>query len=408
MRYERTLSTTVVFDLFQKTSRILSVKRGTILVNQNADGTFDSRWENNTILHECVHWMLHRYAYYLHKVSNPQMTAIACRRTSAKNRNREWTSFDRMEWQANALAPRILMPAWSTHFLADNYLRRMAKLPARLGIQRTAENLSTHFQASKSLTRIRLAELGYKDAEQLYPAPTQFDVELPDAMHEYRRNEQFRSALQAGVFAYVDNRFCIRNSRYIARDDAGELRLTPYARSHPSECCLSFAHMQYRNTAFDGGMYRTNRIETKYVESVSSDNTARNLTEMRKHITQIAAIQRKLPSSFEDTLYAHMERLNLSVEELSERSGVSERTIKRCRSNCEHAPSKQTVVALCIGLRLPSVLSRDLLSKSGICFRNGEEDIAYQMIIDSMTVYDIYQCNETLQSLGVRTLSKQE
>ena len=86
-----------------------------------------------------------------------------------------------MEWQANALAPRILMPEWSTRMLTDQWLRRMEKLSPKYRMDRIVEKLSSHFEVSRSLARIRLIELGYPDAELGYTAPTQFEISYPDA-----------------------------------------------------------------------------------------------------------------------------------------------------------------------------------------------------------------------------------
>jgi hypothetical protein len=103
--------------------------------------------------------MLHRQAYQLQKANDPKLTSIACRRSSALGRSREWTPQERMEWQANALAPRILMPEWSTRMLTDHWLRRMEKLSPKYRMDRIVEKLSCHFEVSRSLARIRLIEL---------------------------------------------------------------------------------------------------------------------------------------------------------------------------------------------------------------------------------------------------------
>lgn len=64
-----------------------------------------------------------------------------------------------------------------------------------------------------------------------------------------------------------------------------------------------------------------------------------------------------LPYDFGDALKLLMEEREITVEQLAETSGLSEKTISRLRSG-ENKPSLPTVIAICIGLSLRSVHSR--------------------------------------------------
>lgn len=64
---------------------------------------------NNTIVHECVHWDQHRKAFELERLYNNSLTRIKCQVVGGiKDNSRDAT--DWMEWQANALTPKIQMP----------------------------------------------------------------------------------------------------------------------------------------------------------------------------------------------------------------------------------------------------------------------------------------------------------
>lgn len=64
---------------------------------------------NNTIVHECVHWELHRLAFELERLYDDNLTAIRCKVIGGiEGADKQSTNW--MEWQANALAPRIQMP----------------------------------------------------------------------------------------------------------------------------------------------------------------------------------------------------------------------------------------------------------------------------------------------------------
>ena len=59
-----------------------------------------------------------------------------------------------------------------------------------------------------------------------------------------------------------------------------------------------------------------------------------------------------LPASVGGTLKAHMERLDVTIEDLESLSGVSERTIKNIRSNNCPRLEMRYFIAICIGPKL--------------------------------------------------------
>ena len=394
-------STTAVQDVPGGMNRILSVGRGTILVNQHPEGRYDTRVYNNTIVHECVHWMLHRQAYQLQKANDPQLTSIACRRSSPLKRSREWTPQERMEWQANALAPRILMPEWSTRMLTDQWLRRMEKLDPKYRMDRIVEKLSCHYEVSRSLARIRLIELGYPDAELGFTAPTQYEISYTDATQEFAQNQQFRDVLATGTYAYVDNRFCLRKSRYINRAEDGVLHLTEYAKAHPAECCIGF-EVQRRARWANDGMFRERRKTVLFAEA------ATEVQHLAKTTQDVSRVLQSLPFSFGATLEAHMQRKGVTQEQLAESSLLAVRSIRTYRGTEYPYISLPRVIALCIGLKLHPVLANDLIKKAGCCFTMSEEHVAYQILLASMTHGSIYECNEYLRAVGLPSLGKEE
>ena len=68
---------------------------------------------NNTIIHECVHWDKHYKFFELQKLINPELTSISCAVVEEYKKGAGGLSEDLawMEWQANAIAPKILIPA---------------------------------------------------------------------------------------------------------------------------------------------------------------------------------------------------------------------------------------------------------------------------------------------------------
>lgn len=395
---------TIVKDTSTGLAAIKQVKSGTILVNEAPFGETDPHILNNTILHECVHWLLHRPAFQLAKVWNREYTATACRKLKIDGSAHKWTSLERMEWQANSIAPRLLMPDWVTKFIANEWLMRYEKLPSNLRIERTIDQLCRFFDVSRQMAKIRMKELGFEGAEGAfaYYETRRHNIGFDNAVREVSRNPLFWKAIASGFYTYVENCFVIRDSKYIYRDQDGFLRLTTYAKSHMDECCLSFV-FQRSNQSMPYGMFRR-RLEDE-VFIAGSELSAEQFERSTK---AIASISRSLPNSFGETLAAHMKRKGITGEQLAENSLMSERQIRRYKNENDPFIPLQSVICLCIGLRLHPVFAFDLIRKAGFCLNDSIEHTAYKIVLTSMTTCSIRECNECLTLMGIRSLTKEE
>lgn len=395
---------TVIKDQTTGIMSIIPVTKGTIFVNTLPGKITDNRIRNNTIIHECVHWLLHRPAFLLAKLWNREYTAVACRRPAAGAVRKQWTSLDRMEWQANALAPRVLMPDWATHYIAENWLHRYNRLSPNLRMEKTIDRLSQHFDVSRQLAKIRMTELGYQDAKDAfaYYEKRQHTISFENAVQELSRNPEFRSALESGIYAYVDNCIVVRDSKYIYRADDGTLHLTAYAKSRLDECSLAFASRRI-NRGMLYGMLRYSLEDETFITG-----SALSPTSFSTHAKTLTNILNSLPSSFSETLVSHMKRKGITSEQLAENCLLSSNSISRCRRDCFPSLSMAIVVSLCIGLHLHPVLSLDMIRKAGFTFTNSYEHMVYQMLLYSMTNSSIYECNDYLRKMGLQPFGKEE
>jgi len=85
------------------------VKEGTMLIDPDVRAERNKGCENNTISHECLHWERHRQYHQFLSSIGEMSVAMRCS-TAAKAEWQNKTDEDWMEWQANGIAPRILMP----------------------------------------------------------------------------------------------------------------------------------------------------------------------------------------------------------------------------------------------------------------------------------------------------------
>lgn len=392
----------------------------------------------NTIIHECVHWDKHKKAFELQKLYNPDSCTIRCTVVEGTRADRERTPEDWMEWQANALAPRILMPfrmakAKTEEIIAQN---KQASHTGELAeiIEPVITELADYFQVSKISAKIRMIDLGYEEAigafsyidDHYIPAHAfapgtlkrnqTFVIDARDALMQYGINLELRKLLDSGKYLYIESRYCINHSKYIQINENGNPELTEYARTHSDECCLVFdvkvtqnRHYStkhytecvlYRDVAFGS----TSEPEFK---SNPQNQSVELLAQELQHLDETTAFLRSLPGSFCATLKAHMERTGVTVEKLAEDSLLTPRTIQRMRNEEDRTPKLNSVVAACIGLHLNPAFSDDMLRKAGFSPAPTSEYTAYRYLLCTCYQMDIFECNEILAEFGISPLGNE-
>ncbi|GHV40542.1 hypothetical protein FACS189490_05870 [Clostridia bacterium] len=100
-----------VFNTLSRKAVPLEVRRGTILIDPDVFFMRNIGSWNNTVIHECVHWFKHRKYHWLAGLYRSDTGYISCKVDERYARDRKkWSDWDWMEWHANGIAPRILMP----------------------------------------------------------------------------------------------------------------------------------------------------------------------------------------------------------------------------------------------------------------------------------------------------------
>ena len=249
-----------------------------------------------------------------------------------------------------------------------------------------------------------MEELGYEEAKTAFAFydKRQHTITFENATRELTRNKSFRETLASGIYAYVDNCFVIRDGKFICRDENDTLHLTSYAKAHMSECCLAFASRRI-NRAMPYGMLRYNVEDESFITG-----SGLSAAELARRSQNVSAILQGLPSSFSDTLTAHMARKGFTCEKLAEVSLLSRNSIVRYRKEAFPTISLRSAICLCIGLKLHPLLAADLIQKAGYSFNASREHTAYRMILMSMTNNSLRECNEFLSQMGIKPLGSAE
>jgi len=410
----------------------VAVTPGEIFVDPNAYFLRNLGSVNNTIVHECVHWDMHRKAFELERLYNAEATKIKCRVEGGVKNSQLGSATEFMEWQANALTPRIQMPYTQTKVKAFELIQLYRHLMNTDNIvdimEAVIDEVAAFFMVSRTAAKIRLVDLGFEEAvgtftyiDGRYVRPhgfkkgslernQTFSISFNDAVAEATLNLNLRAKIESGNYIFIDSHFVVNNLKYINVDANGVPYMTEYARLHADECCLVF-DLYIKTGSRYGKDYYTECVlcrddksdivfEARFSNGGNTE-TPGNIEMLRARNAELAEFMRNQPGSFTGTLKGLMERQRVTVETLAERCGISPKTIQRLRNDEECKTTLETLVALCVGLKLEPPASYDLIGKSRFSFIASEKHMAYRFLLDGYYTHTLPECNELLAGLGI-------
>lgn len=405
----------------------INVKRGTILVDWNANFQRNLGCYNNTIFHECVHWLLHQKAFELERLYNENLSRIRCNVVGGIEESySDATSW--MEWQANALAPKLQMPLVSFKLKASEIAKKYKNEYSYYEMMPfLIEELSVFFNTSKQATKLRLIDAGYEEARGAliyldghYVEPHNikknelaqnqtYSISAKDAAILVATNSEIRDATQKGEYQFVDNHFIKNDPKYVEKDITGITRLTRYAKAHMSECALKFdltikgsVDSQYhtecylnrdKNTPFTFGI--------EFNEDLSKEEQSKVL---QKHIADTKQLYERLPNNLSGSLKECLKWSKMKQNEIAEKTGISEKSVGKIFSG-KHMPTLNNLVLICLAMNLPPSISKYLIEKSGhrIVFVN-QDHLWFDLALNSMYTWDIEEVRTFLQEHGVANI----
>lgn len=117
----------------------------------------------------------------------------------------------------------------------------------------------------------------------------------------------------------------------------------------------------------------------------------------------------KRPGCFLDAVPRYLLPLqkerHISNQQLSEASLVRIKTIQRIRNDEDYQPTVQTVLGLCVGLKLPPPDAKMFFEKSDCKLNAMKYDgYVYECILASCSENSIFEINEMLEKSGIKPL----
>lgn len=120
----------------------------------------------------------------------------------------------------------------------------------------------------------------------------------------------------------------------------------------------------------------------------------------------IARIMQVFPRTLPDALNIVMKEYQIKTEDLAGDSDLNEKTIVRMRTKNTYKPKLPTMIQLCIGLRVPTVICLALIEVSGYRLQFYGVELAYYYILTQKIGCTLYDCNRYLKDLGYPQLGE--
>lgn len=407
------------------------VPRGTILVRVEKDGPYNLERIFFSIIHECVHWERHRKFIDLCLLLEQNATEILECPTTLADSQRLSSDNLRMEWQANNLAARILVPTITAEKIFRNLLdekqRKQPSWRAAVVMEEAIKRLAEVYRVSNETAKYRVIQLGYEQAAGVlnyvdgsYTVPISFaDGSLkagqsffaPDAVIERElNNPDLSEAFEQQCIVHVNKMLVCNHSKYVVLSDDGHYELTDYALEHADECCMVFEtkrnnkrqNVYYSDAAvlnrdFMADDFKEVMCDTRNKQNHDILKNAEQGQAIKEQLEEYLTIYKTLPSDFGGTLKAHRNRKwneikelikepnsdynNLTQEHLAERSMVSQGTVENYERGKAENVELGTVLAISATLRLHPLFTIDLVEKAGYNLFNGSLSNAFYLYL---------------------------
>lgn len=379
-----------LYDGDKAAKTVIHIMPGTVIVDPSVAFQRNLGAYNNTIVHECVHWELHKKAFALEQLYNKDASQIKCKVVGGvdgpNNDDTKW-----MEWQANALAPRIQMPLVMFKRQASAIIR---KYRDELGIFELCElmpfvieDLATFFMVSRTAAKLRMIDAGYEEAagafiyiDGHYVRPhaykkgsirhnQTYSIPAQDAAIQSIVNPKLKDA---GHYVYIDSHFVLNHPRYVYLNEDGKTLMTDYARYHVDECCLAFdltihgkVEERYHRECFlnrDKGSPIDFNIVYKGENGELDDARRKKL--LHDTVIEEARVLDGLSNNYTKAWRELLKWKGISQAELARRTKITEKTIGHI-INGETTGTLNNVVLMCLAAHFPWDISNYLIERSG-------------------------------------------
>lgn len=411
------------------------IDKGTIVINKNYDLYNVFGTENLTLVHEAVHWIKHKKSMWFDNIVNSTRVSHLSCKIDGTAEGGKLSFVDWMEWQANSLAPRILMPKeqFSMHAakLFDSYKLSFESNDTLLYVDFVIDDLSKFYGVPKNSVKIRLIDCGfqiaigaglYLDNKHILPHSFKKDFLKPRETFSIENlDASILSLLEIAKgndeiinYRLVENHLVYNSKKYILKDIFGNLKLTDYARHHMDECALVFEYgsdeiSKYQNNyvyiqdCILCNKRKDNSIVVKYRNNSFLDAAKDIIKPEASEFLDEINLKNSLPSNLKDCFSIIRKNRGITQEKAAEILQCEATTIQRIENN-EHS-TLQSFLGLCIAYECSYIVIQHLLSLSPYNLVMTDNEHQYYLIaITQLQGYSLAYINDFLISKGITPL----
>lgn len=204
----------------------------------------------------------------------------------------------------------------------------------------------------------------------------------------YSESKALACMVDSDCFAYVDNKLCVYDKKYLERDESGKLFFTEYAKAHEEECFLQFViddetgELHYITLPSSMASKSFNYYDEL---SVLSDDEKLSLGLVSEISNEMLTAINGL--DFGDALAALMDKKICSVtfRTLKSTTGLDNTTVSNMKKGVNL--NKSNVVSTCLGIHIPFRVSNRMLQLAELPIdltlpgKKGEENGIYDQIL---------------------------
>lgn len=333
-----------------------------------------------------------------------------------------------MEYQANEIASRVLLPEC---LLKKEFLGLTKSINNECELllmeEQCIRKISIKANVSKEAVKVRLLKLGYNvsglseymDGKYLKPYRSNKHLKYGESYSITFRNllilamtdSNLRELLSTNHYVFVDNHLCFKNSKYTFLKDH-KFELTNYALEHIDECCILFLYdidnkYEYVNN-YDYILCKTQtqkkKIKIRSFETI--DDIKLHPEKFGEYYNKVLNVCDSSPYNFREKLRYLRESVGMTREKLEEQSYISAQTIKEIENNNKRGYLLETIMSLCIGMKLPPEFSFDLLRSAGFNIEvyDNQKNCLYCYILRNLYDCGIDYVNEILKINNISPL----
>lgn len=357
--------------------------------------------ENITIAHECVHYALHRKVFEFARVCNYNLSKIQCGFANSFEVVDFAEESSWMEWHANFIAPRIIMPINQFKEKADFFIKKhltehQETEPIEV-MESVIDSLAQFFDVPKSAAKTRLVDVGfyeavgtyiYTDKKRIKPhKPSKanvitgkqtYSIGLTDLFCEILGNSDLKTSIDCGKYVYVDSHVVLNTPKYVDKSSSDTWQLTKYARHNMDECCLVFdveVSAKYKIPDKYATYCVLNReadspyeIQIKFHDGYENASDEKQTTYLRNMEKDAQSVYLSLPRDLGGTIETLKKWKKMTNDDIADEVMCNEKTIRRI-INGDTKPTLENLLPICFALKLTPVFTYDILEKAGLGLR---------------------------------------